>query len=97
MRLCKYIIKVELFLDVLMRKCYLLSLSHTGISITIMIKKSVSVFLFQDIDDVQVHYPGIIEVMTDLQGRNHSVSMTNCSLSTTSESKVWSLCCGYGY
>lgn len=30
--------------------------------------------LFQDIDDVQVHYPGIIEVMTDLQG-------TNCCMS----------------
>ncbi len=28
------------------------------------------VFMFQDIDDVQVHYPGIIELMTDLQGTN---------------------------
>lgn len=31
---------------------------------------SLSVRVFQDIDEVQVHYPGIIEVMTDLQGRN---------------------------
>lgn len=31
---------------------------------------SLSVCVFQDIDEVQVHYPGIIEVMTDLQGRN---------------------------
>lgn len=27
-----------------------------------------SASLFQDIDDIQVHYPGIMEVMTDLQG-----------------------------
>lgn len=32
---------------------------------------SLPVSLFQDIDDVQVHYPGITEVMTDLQGTNY--------------------------
>lgn len=30
---------------------------------------------FQDVDDVVVHYPGMFEVMTDLQGKLHSCSV----------------------
>lgn len=35
-------------------------------------------YLFQDIDDIEIHYPGILEVMTDLQGTNSLVSMATC-------------------
>lgn len=39
-----------------------------------------SVRLFQDIDDVQIHYPGIMELMTDLQGRGPAVSTVTCGV-----------------
>ncbi len=51
---------------------YICILSYQSVweSKTKFMQYALIVFLFQDIDDVQVHYPGIIELMTDLQGTN---------------------------